>query len=413
MRVAIVGAGAAGCFCAVNLKRMAPACRVDVYEAGTRPLAKVAVTGGGRCNITNSWKDVKSLAQVYPRGARLMKRLFHQFCHTDTMRWWQDEGVKLVTQPDGCVFPASQDAMQVVNTLVFQMRQLGVAVHTACRVSRVEADKAGGYNLALKGGDLSPVSADVVVVTAGGQPRESGFDMLSPLGVAIEKPVPSLFSFCIDNAALTALQGVVVEDVAVSITGTKFRTSGPLLITHWGMSGPAILRLSSCAARHLAQCGYKAQMLVDWCPSLLQEEVLRHLMQFMAKNAGKQVTTVPAAPLTHRLWLLLAGRAGIAGGKKWSEMGKRDLNRLVQALKADCYTINGRGQYKDEFVTCGGVALPALDQNTLESRQHPGVYFAGEVTDVDAVTGGFNLQAAWTMGWVAAHSIAVKFLGDK
>ena len=406
MRVAIIGAGAAGCFCAVNLKRRLPKCEIDIYEAGAKPLAKVAITGGGRCNLTNSWEDVKSLGQVYPRGERLMKRLFHQLDHQQTMDWWEKEGVRLVTQDDHCVFPASQDAMTIVNLLTANIKRLGIGLHLSHRVTSIEHN--GEYTINFNDEKLKPVTADTVVVTTGGHPKESGFDMLKPLELAIMPPVPSLFTFCIHDPALNALQGVVVEDTVASIAGTKFKAEGPLLITHWGMSGPAILKTSSQAARHLADNAYKANLLVDWWPAMSQDEVTAFLNKQVKTNGAKQVSTIAPPPLTHRHWAYLISRIGISETKRWNEIGKKDLNRMVQLLKADTYAVDGKGQFKDEFVTCGGVALSELDPNTLECRSHPGLYFAGEVTDVDAVTGGFNLQAAWTMGYVVAQAVASK-----
>ena len=406
MRVAIIGAGAAGCFCAVNLKRRLPKCEIDIYEAGAKPLAKVAITGGGRCNLTNSWEGVKSLGQVYPRGERLMKRLFHQLDHQQTMDWWEKEGVRLVTQDDHCVFPASQDAMTIVNLLTANIKRLGIGLHLSHRVASIEHN--GEYTINFNDEKLKPVTADTVVVTTGGHPKESGFDMLKPLELAIVPPVPSLFTFCIHDPALNALQGVVVEDTVASIAGTKFKAEGPILITHWGMSGPAILKTSSQAARYLADNAYKATLLVDWWPEISQDEVMEFLNKQVKANGAKQVSTIAPTPLTHRHWAYLINRIGISETKRWNEVGKKDFNRMVQLLKADSYTIDGKGQFKDEFVTCGGVALSELDQSTLECKKHPNLYFAGEVTDVDAVTGGFNLQAAWTMGYVVAQAVANK-----
>lgn len=407
MRVAIIGAGAAGCFCAVNLKRWCPQAEIDIYESGSKALAKVAITGGGRCNLTNSWEGVKNLGQVYPRGERLLKRLLHQLNHKQTMQWWEDEGVRLTVQPDHCVFPASQDAMQLVNTLTACIRRQGTGLHLSHRVSKI-AHTETAYTINFQDEKLAPATADVVVVATGGHPKATGFGMLEGLGLEIVPPVPSLFTFCIKDQALTALQGVVVEDAVASIAGTKFKAQGPLLITHWGMSGPAILKTSAHAARYLAENGYKAQLLVDWWPDKSQEEVMEHFLQQARQNAGKQMSTLTPAPLTHRHWDYMLARAAIAPTKRWGDAGKKDMNKLLQLLKADSYQVEGKGQFKDEFVTCGGVSLGELDQNTLECKKHPGLYFAGEVTDVDAVTGGFNLQAAWTMGWCVAKAIRDK-----
>lgn len=406
MRVAIIGAGAAGCFCAVNLKRWCPKCEIDIYESGQKALAKVAITGGGRCNLTNSWEGVKNLGQVYPRGERLLKRLFHQLNHKQTMEWWENEGVRLTVQDDHCVFPASQDAMQIVNVLTANIRRMGIGLHLSHRVSHITHN--GSYTIRFQDEKLKDVTADAVVVATGGHPKIGGFDMLKPLDLNIEPPVPSLFTFCINDKALTALQGVVVEDAVASIAGTKFKAEGPLLITHWGMSGPAILKTSSHAARLLSEKDYKAPLIVDWWPEKSQEEVMEFFVRLNKENGGKQISTITPAPLTHRHWDYMLNRAGISPTKRWNEVGKKDMNRLLQLLKADSYTIEGKGQFKDEFVTCGGVSLSELDPNTLECKKHPNLYFAGEVTDVDAVTGGFNLQAAWTMGYCVANALKEK-----
>ena len=251
MKIAVVGAGAAGCFCAIELKRRLPSSTVDVFESGRKPLAKVAVTGGGRCNLTNSFEGISSLDEAYPRGEKLMRRVFSCFNHKDTWEWFSKEGVKLVQQEDNCVFPASQDAMQIVNLLLARMDRLGVSVHTGIKVESVQS-LLDEY--------------DNVVVTTGGSPSPEGFRMLEGLDLEMVPPVPSLFTFNLPNSPVRELTGTVVEKTSVSLAGTKFRAGGPLLITHWGMSGPAILKLSSYAARHLSESGYNATLLVNWTP---------------------------------------------------------------------------------------------------------------------------------------------------
>lgn len=407
MRVAIIGAGAAGCFCAVNLKRLLPKAEVHIFESGNRPLAKVAITGGGRCNLTNSFNGISSLGQAYPRGERLMKRLMYQFSHTDTFDWWTKEGVNLVTQPDECVFPKSQDAMQIVTTLTSLMTQLRVKVSLGHRVVSVSHDS--DYLLSFADCNNCPEEhADVVVVTTGGSPKLSGLNFLQPLNLKFENPVPSLFTLCIANKALTTLMGTVVEHVSVSMSGTKFKSVGPLLITHWGMSGPSILKLSSYAARHLAEQDYKAHILVNWMGEASQEEVASVLRKISDDNPSKLVSNCYPSVLNSRFWQYLLNKMGLPEDTRWQTLGKKNFNRLVALLSSDDYEVNGKGQFKEEFVTCGGVALSNLDANTLECKTHQNLYFAGEVTDVDAITGGFNLQAAWTMGYVVAKSIANK-----
>ncbi len=402
MRIVIVGAGAAGCFAAIALKRECPEAEVIVLERGKRALAKVAVTGGGRCNLTNSFRGVKSLEQVYPRGHRLMKRLFHQFSPQDTCRWFDAEGVALVTQEDECIFPRSQQAMEIVNTLLGSMQRLGVRLITGAAVQRIEP-REDGYLLHTP---EDTYLAHRLLVTTGGQPKASGYAMLDELGLNVLPPLPSLFSFCLPDEGLKALMGTVVEGAVVNLVGTKLQASGPLLITHWGVSGPAILRLSSYAARELAEASYKGRLCIRWTGALTQEEVQQTLAELREANARKLITTVHSFGLQSRLWDYLTARAKLDAEARWSDLQGKALNRLADILAGDIYTITDKNPFKEEFVTCGGVALGELNPSTLECKHHPGLYLAGEVTDTDAVTGGFNLQAAWTMGWVAARSIA-------
>ena len=419
MKIAIIGAGAAGCFCAVNLKRLMRDAHVEVFEAGRRPLAKVAITGGGRCNLTNTFRDVKSLQQVYPRGHKLMKRLFHQMDNEQLMAWFESEGVRLTVQDDQCVFPASQDAMQIVNTLTYGMHHAGVIVNCDQKVQEIEAIDTDGEPARYRVTTSNRSSGfDAVVITTGGSPKESGLDFLSPLHLTVEKPVPSLFTFKI-NSPITALMGVVVEETAVSLAGTKFKAEGPLLITHWGMSGPAILKLSSHAARWLADQGYKAQLNVNWMGGKNEESVRVLVEEAIQGNPQKQIGSIhlnadhqlkngTTSTITSRLWHYLLETSGIAPERRCAEVGRKQLNKLIAVLTCDTYAIDGQSRFKEEFVTCGGVALAEVDPSTLECRNHQNLYLAGEVLDVDAVTGGFNLQAAWTMGYCVAHAIVSK-----
>ena len=424
MKVAIIGAGAAGCFCAVNLKRINPDAVVEVFEGGSRPLAKVAITGGGRCNLTNSFEGIRNLAEAYPRGDKLMKRMFSVFNNEATMDWFESEGVRLVTQDDNCVFPASQDAMTIVNTLFRGMERSGVLLHTrhkAMRISPVShasidsetscieaQSSAVTYEISfLVDGEREVVrDFDKVVVTTGGSPKRSGIGFLDELNLEIAEPIPSLFTFNI-NDPITALMGAVVEGTSVRLASTKFRSSGPLLITHWGMSGPAILKLSSYAARYLAENEYKATLLVNWLGDEYNEQSALSLIQnIIAKNPQKQISSVHPEELTSRMWSYIINKCTIPSDRKLSELSKKHLNVLCATLTNDTYKIEGQSRFKDEFVTCGGVALSNINQNTLEAKQYPGLYFAGEVLDVDAITGGFNLQAAWSMGYVIANEIS-------
>ncbi len=407
MKVAIIGAGAAGCFCAVNLKRNNPDAVVEVFETGARALAKVAITGGGRCNLTNSFEGIRNLAEAYPRGDKLMKRMFSIFDHEATMHWFEGEGVRLVTQADHCVFPASQDAMQIVNTLLRGMERCGVILHTrhkAMRLSPIEGE-AMRYEIAfMVDGEREVVrDFDKVVVTTGGSPKRSGLGFLDALDLEIAAPIPSLFTFNI-NDPITSLMGAVVEGASVRLAGTKFKSTGPLLITHWGMSGPAILKLSSYAARYLADNDYRATLLVNWLGEGHNEQTAQEMVRdLIERNRQKQASSVHPEALTQRMWEYIIGKCNIPLDRRLSELSKKHINVLCATLTNDTYKIEGQSRFKDEFVTCGGVALSNINQNTLEAKKYPGLFFAGEVLDVDAITGGFNLQAAWSMGYVSAN----------
>lgn len=432
MKVAIVGAGAAGCFCAVELKRRMPSASVEVFEAGAKALAKVAITGGGRCNLTNSFEGISSLSIAYPRGDKLMKRLFRSFDQKSAWRWFENEGVKLVLQEDHCVFPASQDAMEIVNTLLSGMRREGVALHTSHRVSGISPCPGGGYSISFEDGHRNgkplgqsyattprqvaePVesasdrrfSADIVIVTTGGSPKLSGLGMLDGLDLEIVPPVPSLFTFNLPGSPVRELMGTVVENASASLVGTKFKASGPLLITHWGMSGPAILKLSSYAARYLAENEYSATLSVNWFGDAGEQDVRDRITALSKDSPQKQILNTRPSELPSRLWNYLISKCGIREDARWAELGSKGMNRLVNTLINDEYQIRGKSRFKEEFVTCGGVALSNINLNTLESKTHPGLYFAGEVLDVDAITGGFNLQAAWSMGYTVARSITL------
>lgn len=437
-KVAVIGGGAAGCFAAVNMKEMNPDLDVTVYEEGPELLAKVAVTGGGRCNLTNSFAEVRSIESVYPRGFRLMKRLLREFSNTDVCDWFEGRGVRLVPQSDQCVFPKSQQSSEIIETLVSGMKSAGVNVAVSHRLTSVldtDGDQPERYKLLFDTGrgtekHQTEIYADIVLITTGGSPKKSGLSMLDGLGLEIIDPVPSLFSFNIGapealaeirkgrgvqvalagtrkrDGELSALMGIVTENVVTGLAGTKFRAEGPLLITDWGMSGPAVLKLSSYAAKYLAEQNYSAELMVNWAGKITVPELEAVLSRISSSAPQKMSANVGPDFLNNRLWTYLLHRAGIPADRRWAEIGSKGLNRIISILTSDIYPVVGRNKFKGEFVTCGGVSLADIDPKTLESRQHPGLYFAGEVTDVDAVTGGFNLQAAWTMGWVAARAIA-------
>lgn len=393
MRTAIIGGGAAGFFLAINLKKMVPEMDVTIFERSHRVLAKVEISGGGRCNCTNSFAEVRDLSEVYPRGHRLMKRLFNVFDYRKAYEWFEQQGVLLVTQEDQCVFPKAQDSHVIINCFLSLARQYQIQIVTGRKIQHLE--EVQDY--------------DYVAVTTGGSPKGEGLKWLSDMGHEIVSPVPSLFTVQIQDSSLTALMGTVVEHVSVMIPSTKFRANGPLLITHWGMSGPAILKLSSYAARHLAEQRYRMPLSVNWVEKT-DAEIQAMLYESTARFSAKQLSTLNPFGLPQRLWEYLLMKT--LGGRtmRWGELSKKDVNRLVNVLTNDTYQTAGRAPFKDEFVTCGGVSLKSINPSTLESRHVPNLYFAGEVLDIDGITGGFNFQAAWTTAYAVASSIAKKVL---
>ena len=393
MKTAIIGGGAAGFFLGINLKEMCPEMEVTIFEKSKRVLAKVEISGGGRCNCTNSFAEVRDLSEVYPRGHRLMKRLMKGFSQEDAYEWFERHGVRLTTQDDQCVFPMSQDSHTIINCFLIEARRYGIEIRTETKIDSL--DLLSGY--------------DFIAVTTGGPPKAEGLRWLSDMGHTIEPPVPSLFTFQIADEALHALMGTVVEDAVTMIPGTKLRAQGPLLITHWGMSGPAILKLSSYGARLLADQQYHAPLAVNWT-NRRDTEVMAVLDEIIIRSPQKQLKTIAPCGLPSRLWAYLAEKClGERVNGRWGSLNKKELNRLANILSGgDSYQIAGRAPFKDEFVTCGGIALSAVNPSTLESRHVPHLFFAGEVLDIDGITGGFNFQAAWTTAYTVACAIANK-----
>ena len=395
MKTAIVGGGAAGFFLAINLKEMCPEMEVTIFEKSKRVLTKVEISGGGRCNCTNSFAELRDLREAYPRGHRLMKRLMRGFSQEDAYAWFERHGVRLTTQEDQCVFPMSQDSHTIINCFLAEARRHGVGIRTEVRIDSLDQLSDFDYIAVTTGG----------MTTHGDRSREL-FDR--PAGpVPVSRPVPSLFTFRIDDERLHALMGTVVENVVTMIPGTKLRAEGPLLVTHWGMSGPAILKLSSYGARLLAESGYQAPLAVNWT-NHRDTEVMTMLDEMMIRHPQKQLKTMAPCGLPVRLWSYLLEKClGERSNGRWGSLNKKEQNRLANLLSGgDGYQIAGRAPFKDEFVTCGGINLSAVNPSTLESRDVPRLYFAGEVLDIDGITGGFNFQAAWTTAYTVACAIA-------
>lgn len=397
MKTAVIGGGAAGCFCAVQLKRNCPAAQVVVFELGPTTMHKLSLTGGGRCNFTNSFENVSSLEEVYPRGFRQMKKLLAAFNHKSTIEWFSLLGIGSITEPDSRVFPSCMDARKVVRSIQKEMLRLGVTLECGHRVESIVPAPQGGW---MVDGHLFD---NVVVTTGGGLLRA-----LSPLEIETVKPVPSLFTLKLDCAVLKPLMGICAPDSTLSIQGTAFKSRGPLLITDWGISGPATLKLSSYAARFLAEKQYSCILNVNWV-SLNQQEIKDWCLNLKASCPKKLLTSTCPQGIPERLWkFILRERCSLREDLRWAEIGDKGMNRISGTLTSDPYPVCGRAAFKEEFVTAGGIAANAVESSTLECKKYPGLYFAGEVLDIDAVTGGFNLQAAWSTAFCVSAAIAGK-----
>ncbi len=404
MRVAIIGGGAAGCFASIGIRRDSPATEVTVYESGRALLSKVSRTGGGRCNLTNAFLDAAGAASVYPRGGRLMRRLLKEFGPGDACRWFESAGVPVVVQEDGCVFPRSQDAMDVVGALKGLMSRHGVSVALSHRVASIGRLAGGGFRLGFVGG--GEAAADVVLAAVGGVRKAVGLGMFRSLGVGTVDPAPSLFSLCVADPGLRELQGVTRDGVTVTLAGTGLRASGAILVTHWGLSGPAVLRLSSYGARELLDRGYRAVVAVNWMGDMTERDAAAAVMDLGRATPGRKVANTSLGGAGSRLWRHILAKARVEPGLRCSELSQGAVARLAANLTGAAYEVTGRFPHKEEFVTAGGVALASVNPSTLEARDVPGLFFAGEVLDVDGLTGGFNLQAAWSTGHVAGKAIA-------
>jgi len=362
-------------------------------------LAKVKISGGGRCNVTNGCTDIKVLAKAYPRGGKKLKRAFRTFSTPDTMEWFESRGVRLVIQEDNCVFPVSQNSQSIIDCLMLEARILGVEIAMTAGVKTI---KRVGEELELGFGGKHPAQRmDKVIVATGGSPKRRGLEWLEVLGHKIEDPVPSLFTFNMPEETVTKLMGIVVEKTLVSIQGTKLKGDGPLLVTHWGMSGPAILKLSAFGARLLSEMGYAFKVQVNWVNEVNNELVRSELKTIEAEQSNKILANYRPYLLPERLWHYLLEKSDLSLKKRWGELGKKGLNKLIAVLTNDVYSVKGKTTFKEEFVTCGGVSLESIDFNTMQSRVCPNLYFAGEVMDIDGITGGYNFQSAWTTGFIA------------
>lgn len=400
MKVGIIGGGAAGFFAAIAAKENYPDAQVIIFEKSNKLLAKVKISGGGRCNLTNGCSTIDELCSAFPRGGRSLKKIFHVFSNRDTIKWFETRGVPLVIQPDNCVFPVSQDSQGIIDCFLKESKRLGVEIRKGSGVLAIKPLE-DQLELFFQEDEIEPKVFDKVIVTIGGSPRTEGLKWLKDLHHRIEEPVPSLFTFNMPTEPITQLMGIVVENTIVNIQGTKIKSEGPLLITHWGMSGPAILKLSSFGARVLNEKGYDFKIQVNWANQQNNSFVIDDINTIIADHSNKILSNIRPYGLSERLWLFLLEKADIPANKKWGELSNKGLNKLITILTNDVYSVKGKSTFKEEFVTCGGVSLQDIDLNTMQSKVCKNLYFAGEVLDIDAITGGYNLQAAWTTGYIA------------
>lgn len=399
MKVAVIGGGAAGFFAAIHAKENFPDAQVTIFEKSKKLLAKVKVSGGGRCNVTNGCTSITELSKAYPRGEKKMRKAFGVFNTKHTMEWFEKRGVELTIQADNCVFPVSQNSQTIIDCFLNETRRLGVGIKIESPVVGLKSIESGEIELAFRSDNTAVF--DKVIVATGGSPKRQGLEWLADLGHEIAEPVPSLFTFNMPQENVTELMGIVVEETITKIQGTKLRSDGPLLITHWGMSGPSILKLSAFGARILSDCSYKFKVQVNWVNIQNINIVEGELLGLVSEHGQKQIASIRPYYIPDRLWRFLIEKVKLDPTKKWNELGKKGINKIVNILTNDIYDVQGKTTFKEEFVTCGGVSLNSIDFKTMESRACKNLYFTGELMDVDGITGGYNFQAAWTTAFIA------------
>lgn len=402
-RLIVIGGGAAGFFCAVNAARCSPSLEVVIVEKSSKLLSKVRISGGGRCNVTHACFSIAEMIKKYPRGSSFLKKAFQHFFTTDTIIWFRERGVDLKTESDGRMFPSSNCSQTIVDCLMQEANRYGVQILLNSEVKGVGKSDAG-FKLSIANDTI--LAADFLCIASGGYPKSTQFEWLQKIGHRIESPVPSLFTFNMPGNPINALMGIAVERVQVKIIGSKLADEGPLLITHWGMSGPAILKLSAWGARELAAKNWQFGIIVNWLPAY-NEQSLREKFQLVRFDiAAQKISNRNPFLLPQRLWDYLLQQSGVNENSRWADLPAKEQNKLIKNICTQEFAVNGKTTFKEEFVTSGGVALDEVEHASMQSKILPGLYFAGEVLNVDGVTGGFNFQNAWTTGWIAANAIA-------
>jgi predicted Rossmann fold flavoprotein len=401
-RLVVVGGGAAGFFCAVNAARLYPSLEVMILEKSNHLLSKVRVSGGGRCNVTHACFSIAEMIKKYPRGASLLKKAFHHFFTSDTIAWFKERGVEIKTESDGRMFPVSNTSQTIIDCLMQEANQYGVTILMNREVKEI-VKKDNGFNLLFS--NHSVIETDFLCIASGGYPKSLQFEWLTKIGHTVESPVPSLFTFNMPGNPITALMGIAVEKVQVKIGGSKLVEDGPMLITHWGMSGPAILKLSAWGARELAAKNWQFGMIINWLPIYTEQTLKEKFQQVRFDIAAQKISNRNPFSLPQRLWDYLLQQSGVNENIRWADLPAKEQNKLIKNICAQEFSVNGKTTFKEEFVTSGGISLDEVDHASMQSKIVPNLFFAGEVLNIDGVTGGFNFQNAWTTAWIAAQAI--------
>ncbi|HSN61610.1 MAG TPA: NAD(P)/FAD-dependent oxidoreductase, partial [Ferruginibacter sp.] len=404
----VIGGGAAGFFCAVNAARLHPHLKVILVEKSSKLLSRVKVSGGGRCNVTHACFSISDMINKYPRASAFLKKAFHHFFTTDTIEWFKQRGVTLKTEADGRMFPQSNTSQSIIDCLLAEADKYKVEIRMNADVKELAVGKellADGKGFTIKFADNKIISADYICIASGGFPKSLQFEWLTKIGHSIQAPVPSLFTFNIPQNPITVLMGISVENATVKIAGTKLQQTGPMLITHWGLSGPAVLKLSAWGARELADKNYHFTIHVNWLPTFNENSLKDKIQQVRFDIASQKIINRNPFGIPSRLWEYFLQQCGIDANIRWADLPAKEQNKFIKILCAQELEVKGKTTFKEEFVTAGGIQLSEIDVNTLQSKIIPNLFFAGEVIDVDGVTGGFNFQNAWTTAWIAAKAI--------
>lgn len=398
-----MGGGAAGYFCATNAARMSSDLEVILLEKTSKTLGKVKVSGGGRCNVTHACFEIDAMSKKYPRGERFLKKAFYKFFTKDTIQWFQERGVKTKTEEDGRMFPVTDSSQTIIDCLESEAKKYNVQILLNSEVVEIKKENEE-FNFRLSNGNQ--LKSNYLCIASGGYPKSASFEWITKVGHTIEEPVPSLFTFNSPEHPLTELMGLSVQDAQIKIGGTKWVERGPLLVTHWGVSGPAVIRLSSWAARDLAKIDWTFKASIHWLPDFNEEKIRQRFAEIRSSNPAQRIKNNNVFFLPQRLWEFLLRYSEVAEDTLVSSVSSKHQNRLIQNLIAFELPVKGKTTFKEEFVTAGGIKLSEVDPQTMMSKIVPNLYFAGEILDVDGITGGFNFQNAWTTGFIAADSIS-------